>query len=133
MAEQILIDDSDVPDWLLTEILQRLPVKHIFMFKCVSRRWFTLISDPFFARSYATRINDSLSFSTSQPWNLLFRYLFEIRILPSSMIDDRVALKQFQDFSLPGFSLNYLPSEQDCPIKILASSNGLLLCSESLY
>ncbi|XWS52830.1 hypothetical protein CRYUN_Cryun11dG0105900 [Craigia yunnanensis] len=133
LAEQILIDDSDVPDWLLTEILQRLPVKHIFMFKCVSRRWFTLISDPFFARSYATRINDSLSLSTSQPWNLLFRYLFEARILPSSMIDDRVALKQFQDFSLPGFSLNYLPSEQDCPIKILALSNGLLLCSESFY
>ncbi|KAK6272324.1 hypothetical protein POUND7_009407 [Theobroma cacao] len=71
LAEQLLIDDSDVPDWLLTEILQRLPVKHIFMFKCVSKRWFTLISDPFFARSYATRINRSLSLSTSQPWNLL--------------------------------------------------------------
>ncbi|WRX33301.1 F-box domain - like 10 [Theobroma cacao] len=123
LAEQLLIDDSDVPDWLLTEILQRLPVKHIFMFKGVSRRWFTLISDPFFARSYATRINRSLSLSTSQPWNLLFRYLFEVRILPSRMIDDRVALNQFQDFPLPGFSLNFLPSKQDCPIKILALSN----------
>ncbi|XVF69210.1 hypothetical protein PTKIN_Ptkin11bG0062400 [Pterospermum kingtungense] len=134
-AEQILINDSDVPDWLLTQILQRLPIKHIFMYKCVSRRWFTVISDPFFARSYANRINNTLSLSTSQPWNLLFRYLFEVRILQSSMIDDRVALKQcFQDnFSSPGFTLNYLPSEQDCPIKILALSNGLLLCSQTFY
>lgn len=134
--EQILIDDSDVPDWLLTEFLQRLPVKHIFMYKCVSRRWFTLISDPFFARSYATRINNSISLSASRPWNLLFRYLFEVRILQSSMIDDRVALKQHYSqeyFSSPGFSLNYLPAEQDCPIKILALSNGLLLCSETFY
>ncbi|XVF19686.1 hypothetical protein REPUB_Repub11eG0131900 [Reevesia pubescens] len=133
LEEQILINDSDVPDWLLTEILLRLPVKRLFMFKCVSKRWFTLISDPFLASSYATRINNSLSLSTSQPWNLLFRYLYEVRILPSSMIDDRVVMKQFQDFSLPGFSLNFLPSERDSPIKILALSNGLLLCCESFY
>ncbi|OMO59873.1 hypothetical protein COLO4_34020 [Corchorus olitorius] len=133
--EQLLFDDANVPDWLLIEILQRLPIKHIFMFKCVSKRWLTLISDPLFARSYANRINHGTfqDSQDSQPWNLLFRYLFEVRILPSSMIDDRVALNQFQDFTLPGFSLNFLPSEQDCPIKILASSNGLLLCSESFY
>ncbi|TYG53603.1 hypothetical protein ES288_D09G122800v1 [Gossypium darwinii] len=132
LQQQILIDDSNIPDWLLTEILQRLPVKHIFKFKCVSKRWFILISDPFFARLYSTRINTSLS--TSQPWNLLFRYLYEVRIVPSSMIDTRIALKQSQDFSSPGFSLNFLPySKHDCPIKILASSNGLLLCCETFY
>ncbi|KAE8691726.1 Detected protein of unknown function [Hibiscus syriacus] len=132
--KQILIEDSNVSDWLLTEILQRLPLKRIFMSKCVSKRWHSLISDPFFARLYITRINNSSSLSTSRPWNLLFRYLYEVRIVPSSMIGTRIALKQSHDFSSPGFSLNFMPSSRhDCPMKILASSNGLLLCSESFY
>ncbi|KAF9667364.1 hypothetical protein SADUNF_Sadunf15G0015400 [Salix dunnii] len=47
--------DSEVPDILLTEIFLRL----------VSKRRLYLISDPFFARSKATRINNDSSLSRS--------------------------------------------------------------------
>lgn len=54
VEEQILImDECNVPDWLLTEILIRLPLKQVFMLKCISKRWFTMISDPSFSRIYA--------------------------------------------------------------------------------
>ncbi|KAK6783804.1 hypothetical protein RDI58_017258 [Solanum bulbocastanum] len=34
-----------------TEIISRLPVRSLLRFKCVSKLWMTLISDPYFRRS----------------------------------------------------------------------------------
>ncbi|KAK9923884.1 hypothetical protein M0R45_032282 [Rubus argutus] len=44
---------DDLPDAILVEILCRLPCnKLIFQYKCVSTRWFSLITDPNFIRLY---------------------------------------------------------------------------------
>ncbi|RYR31431.1 hypothetical protein Ahy_B01g056235 [Arachis hypogaea] len=41
-------------DYLLTQILIYVPLRDIIIFKCVSKRWLSLISDPFFSRCHAT-------------------------------------------------------------------------------
>lgn len=38
-----------IPDELIWEILTRLPVKSLMRFKCVSRSWLSMITDPSFA------------------------------------------------------------------------------------
>ncbi|KAL3729330.1 hypothetical protein ACJRO7_026439 [Eucalyptus globulus] len=43
-----------VPEHLLIEILKRLPVKSICQFTCVSTRWRSLISDPYFIDLHLT-------------------------------------------------------------------------------
>ncbi|KAJ4970500.1 hypothetical protein NE237_003599 [Protea cynaroides] len=48
-------DEADLyycTDEILTEILIRLPLKPVLRCKCVSKRWFHLISDPCFRTSY---------------------------------------------------------------------------------
>ncbi|XP_073308306.1 putative F-box protein At3g28280 [Primulina huaijiensis] len=46
---------DNLPDFLLIDIIQRLPLDSVFVSKCVSKNWLSLISDPMFARSYASR------------------------------------------------------------------------------
>ncbi|KAJ6311099.1 hypothetical protein OIU76_015762 [Salix suchowensis] len=66
-----LADDSEIPDGVLMEILSRLPLKPIFKFKCVSKRWLSVISDPSFAMA---RIEKK---SLSPAWDLLFCYMHD--------------------------------------------------------
>ncbi|KZV18779.1 hypothetical protein F511_15017 [Dorcoceras hygrometricum] len=46
---------DDLPEPLLIDIIQRLPLDSVFRSKCVSKKWLSLISDPIFACSYASR------------------------------------------------------------------------------
>jgi len=48
-----------LPHELITKILVRLPVKALIQFKCVSKSWFSLISDPHFANSHFQLSTDS--------------------------------------------------------------------------
>ncbi|XP_026409904.1 F-box protein At5g07610-like [Papaver somniferum] len=52
----VLVSNVD----MLTQILLRLPVKSLLVFKYVSKQWFTLISDPFFCNKY-NKLQKSLS------------------------------------------------------------------------
>ncbi|KAL3731541.1 hypothetical protein ACJRO7_028426 [Eucalyptus globulus] len=45
----------ELPVGIITDILVRLPVKTLLRFKCVSRPWRSLISDPSFASSFLAR------------------------------------------------------------------------------
>ncbi|KAL3741227.1 hypothetical protein ACJRO7_016800 [Eucalyptus globulus] len=45
----------ELPVSIITDILVRLPVKTLLRFKCVSRPWRSLISDPSFASSFLAR------------------------------------------------------------------------------
>ncbi|KAL4345333.1 hypothetical protein HN873_036923 [Arachis hypogaea] len=49
-----LAESIEGNDYLLTQILIRVPLRDIITFKCVSKRWLSLISDPFLSRSHAT-------------------------------------------------------------------------------
>ena len=42
----------DLPQELILQILLRLPVKSLMIFKCVCKLWFSVISDPHFANSH---------------------------------------------------------------------------------
>ncbi|MCD7465152.1 hypothetical protein HAX54_000697 [Datura stramonium] len=43
-----------IPDWLLPEILCRLPVESLLRFRCVSKQWYSLISSPDFISLYTS-------------------------------------------------------------------------------
>ncbi|KAF8377039.1 hypothetical protein HHK36_030411 [Tetracentron sinense] len=128
-----IVDDSHLADGVLFEILVRLPVKSIIRFKVVSKRWLALISNPYFIRLCISHIN---ALSSSPPSTLFFQYLYNFlgRIPPEEM-----AVHSTSDqpqFESRGFSFNFLPSEPQNPVKILASSNGLVLCraaSQMIY
>uniref|UniRef100_A0A7N2LSK0 F-box domain-containing protein n=1 Tax=Quercus lobata TaxID=97700 RepID=A0A7N2LSK0_QUELO len=57
------------PDYLLTETLLWLPLKSVFQCKCISNRWCSLISTPYFTRRYVGHHHTNL-----QPFTLLFEY-----------------------------------------------------------
>uniref|UniRef100_A0A5B7CEN8 F-box domain-containing protein n=1 Tax=Davidia involucrata TaxID=16924 RepID=A0A5B7CEN8_DAVIN len=113
---------SYLPEWLLLEILVRLPVKSIFRFKCVCKHWLSLISHPSFARSYISRRINGLSPS----FRILYRYIYvsdfqEIlhRLRPDVYIS--------QNFSVL-FLSSFEEQQRADQFKVLASSKGLLLC-----
>ncbi|XP_059642160.1 uncharacterized protein LOC132284108 [Cornus florida] len=118
---------------LFVEILQKLPLKLIHLCKCVSKHWYALISTPHFARCYI----QNCSFLVP-PFALFYQYQNRaVQLTSESPI-----------FESRGFSLNFLPSSKPSsssssassssnqhepdPIRYLASSNGLVLCSPTL-
>ncbi|KAL3838853.1 hypothetical protein ACJIZ3_023444 [Penstemon smallii] len=62
------IKDGDIPDWLLLEVLVRLPQKVVFRFKLVSKQWLSFILDPSFIKIYCSR---ALSLQMLQPWTFV--------------------------------------------------------------
>ncbi|KAL3503711.1 hypothetical protein ACH5RR_038160 [Cinchona calisaya] len=66
--EFLSFNDGNLPDWLLIEVLCRLPIKSIFRFKCVSKCWNSIISHPSFRRFYISRASAS-----ALPWGFLLK------------------------------------------------------------
>ncbi|XP_050226154.1 F-box protein At5g49610-like [Mercurialis annua] len=112
-------EDCDVPDTVWLEILSKLPQKSKFKFRCVSKTWNLLISDTYY-----------MATKTLSPWNLLVSeiYFKDTRrpVVPYTGI--RFALPQHSEFTSIDFSLKFLPPQENGEIRVLASSNGLLLC-----
>lgn len=132
ISRKIRVDKSmdpllvELPDPMLTEILQKLPLKTIFRFKSVSKHWFSLISDPFFAHSYTHRINTRSK--NSPPWATFSS-------LDQMGLQERVFMRD-QELASTNFSLQFLgptlAQRPEASTKLLDSSNGLLLlCSLS--
>ncbi|KAL4606100.1 hypothetical protein ACB092_09G078600 [Castanea dentata] len=79
---------NNIPDAILSEILYRLPCRTAHLCKSVSKRWYSLISNPSFARGF---ILHRRHHSDSEPFNLLLKYTVwyytgplkdEIKLLP---------------------------------------------------
>ncbi|CAL5080113.1 unnamed protein product [Urochloa decumbens] len=106
-----------LPDDLVVEILARLPAKSLCRFKCVSRRWRSLTSDP----AHRTRLAQTLSGfffkSSGHGWHFTG--------LPSSVTP---LGGYYGGLSLVDATLSFLPSTYR-EIEILDSYNGLLLLS----
>ncbi|XP_076945988.1 F-box protein At5g07610-like [Bidens hawaiensis] len=97
-------------DDLLTEILLRLPVVSLHVFKSVSKRWCTLITNP----DFALRRSQNPRFDSASGLILQRRKVSEYDFLP---LDTRIPVP------LPtAFSFN------SSKVEILQSCNGLLLC-----
>ncbi|WOG85776.1 hypothetical protein DCAR_0104969 [Daucus carota subsp. sativus] len=113
----------ELPDSMLMEILQKLPLKSIFCFKSVSKHWFSLISNPKFAKSYTLQIFTKNNYS---PPCAIFSSLDQMGF------QERVLMRD-QELAHTNFSLQFLgPIIGQASTKLLDSSNGLLLlCSMS--
>ncbi|KAI3813179.1 hypothetical protein L1987_17897 [Smallanthus sonchifolius] len=126
LAHTFTYDIGNLPDSLLLEIISKLPLKSIFRFKCVCKQWQTLISQPSFSRFYFSRILTANSASSSLPFRILYRYIYV------SNFKDVLDRFRPEIYNSSKFSVLFLSSfeeqQQSDQFKVLALSNGLILC-----
>ncbi|XP_051121267.1 F-box protein At5g07610-like [Andrographis paniculata] len=103
---------------LIALVLLRLPLKPLVRFKCVSKQWLSMISDPFFTR----RKNAELCGNASG------LYVFRRNFLHFKPEYDVVPLNEDVVNSSSPAVARTLSSDENQPIKILQSCNGLLCC-----
>ncbi|KAK9913052.1 hypothetical protein M0R45_036878 [Rubus argutus] len=102
-------------EYLIVEIMSRLPVKSLMRFSCVSKQWYSLTRNSYLINTHLRRSDSNLSLLSYT--TILDRQLStEFGI---SMLDDEADLVSL-DLS---FSNNYTCSES---VKLVGSSNGLL-------
>ncbi|KAF7831474.1 F-box protein interaction domain protein [Senna tora] len=58
---------ADLPSHITTNILIRLPIKSVFICKCVCKSWHTIISDPHFAKLYLKNAPTDVMIRTNDP------------------------------------------------------------------
>ncbi len=121
-----LININELPEALLLEILYRLPCQWALQCKSVSKRWYSLISDPYFIRSFIHHRHCHKFGEFSEPFTLLLMHKDNIIHLPSD--NSELSL----DCGRDGFDfLNFLPCIKRARKSIEAAFNDLLLvCSE---
>ncbi|KAL0847844.1 hypothetical protein Bca101_021091 [Brassica carinata] len=51
-SKPVAVDLPELPEEVLMQILARLPANLLMQFKCVSRRWYSMISSPYFANLF---------------------------------------------------------------------------------
>ncbi|KAL3537356.1 hypothetical protein ACH5RR_000722 [Cinchona calisaya] len=119
--------EGDWPEWLLIEVLCRVPVKCVFRFKCVSKQWLYVISHSSFARFYIARA----SLFETRPWAILSSSLnakgSDMRDYPGQkLLGDMYS----DDFKCPDTYVLPMPRSQEAygqNYKILAVNDGLVL------
>lgn len=118
---------DNLADELFVEILHRLPLKSAHVCKCVSRRWCSLISSPYFARCHVRRMTISLP-SQAPASALICQCLGQER-------DGHSGIHFLFDSQLKSlnFSLSDLRLPASGTTRILGSSGGLILCSSKSY
>ncbi|OVA19008.1 F-box domain [Macleaya cordata] len=119
---------------VLFEIFLRLPFESVYKFRCVSKLWLSLLSNPSFMNMILNRY-----ISINPPWTLVFQLT---RLRTSGEVGPKMN-HQFFPTSSPclhskfisrhdGFSFKFLtksyPFKEEA-LYLLASSNGLVLCS----
>ncbi|XP_058071436.1 F-box protein At5g07610-like [Magnolia sinica] len=116
-AMEMFTDNGDI----ITKIFTHLPVKSLFRFKCVSKHWLSLISDPTFSQKHYSFHRPSPDSSISsfflQPAPRIFDYLS-----PEFAPIDR------PNSGVPDPSLSFL--EEGFELK--NSCNGLLFCQRNM-
>ncbi|RYR60249.1 hypothetical protein Ahy_A04g017324 [Arachis hypogaea] len=102
---------------LIQRILLRVPVRHLARLKCVSKRWYSLISDPHFAELHFHRSPAATNASVFMGGGSLAYFVY----LDSLFTDNNDAL-QVKKVSLP-FKMKKLPSD----FELLGSCRGFVL------
>ncbi|KAF8672834.1 hypothetical protein HU200_049167 [Digitaria exilis] len=108
---------ASLPDEILVEILRRLPVRSVCRFKCVSRSWRDLISDP----AHRKKLPQTLTGFFYSSYN-------EERFPSSARHFTNITGKGGAPLIVP--SLSFLPAATDNAddVELMDSCNGLLLC-----
>jgi hypothetical protein len=111
---------NKLPDAMLFEILHRLPCRCALQCKSISKRWYSLISDPYFIRGFCHRHR-----KYADPFTLLLQYHLNILVVPS----DNSEL--YLDCRGGGLNFLYFLPTSCFRFRIEAAFNDLLLvCSE---
>ncbi|KAK4424434.1 F-box protein [Sesamum alatum] len=129
--------DLDIPEWLLVEVLVRLPVKQVFSLKLVSKQWRSVISDPFFIRMYVSRASMSRELP---PWTYIsftmhvdgYRACRLSEYPPYELLLDICS----RDFKCPSFYVLPFPQghfREARRYTVYGVSNGLVLCGPCLH
>ncbi|XP_004292857.1 PREDICTED: F-box protein At5g07610-like [Fragaria vesca subsp. vesca] len=111
---------------ILTEILVRVPARPLVRFKCVSKHWLSLISDPKFCHRHTLqnpRSSMSAVFSDQSSSCTAFSFI------PLDDLDHDTRSNQTLSGSHNCNPLNLVPNLHD-DIKIIQSCNGLFLCCD---
>jgi hypothetical protein len=110
-----------LPHELMIKIFMRLPVKTLIQFKCVCKSWFSLISDPHFAK---------LCFDLKHTRRLMYISVFPPRF---GSIDFEAFLNNDPD--LASLNINYWLPHSDFPVQIKGSCRGFifLYCRPDIY
>ncbi|XP_021761327.1 putative F-box protein At3g23950 [Chenopodium quinoa] len=121
---------NDLPDSLLIEILTRLPCQFAVRSKTVCKRWLSLISDPFFIRSFVHHqsLNHSSPFTLVHQFYYWHHHFAETASRKLHVVSEHPILKSQELF------LDFLPCFQhpnQWPIRILASHGDLMVCHDN--
>ncbi|XP_004305934.1 PREDICTED: F-box protein At5g07610-like [Fragaria vesca subsp. vesca] len=120
---------------VLTEILVRVPAKPLVRFKCVSKHWLSLISDPKFCHRHTLQNpNPPVSAVFCDKSNRIFCFIpidFDhLRGACSTSINtSNHEIQNPSPSSSPPFNpLKFAQNQYHADIKIIQSCNGLFLC-----
>ncbi|CAI9088390.1 OLC1v1022699C1 [Oldenlandia corymbosa var. corymbosa] len=81
-------------DDLIWEVLKRLPVKSLMRFKCVSRTWLSMITDPSFAKAYSGGTRGLISV---YPWELESHSVFYLSLNGGSCCSNQIVFHHTVD------------------------------------
>ncbi|XP_021824631.1 F-box protein At5g07610-like [Prunus avium] len=125
---------DDLPDFLLVEILCRIPQKSAVQCMCVSKRWYGLVSDPYFVGRFLrlqsdnqVPINTYFLFTNPKNKRKLFFDVWEKEPKRTSDLSLLSFLPPFQE--PPAVSVNTRGGE---PI-VVGEYNDLLLCCATTW
>ncbi|KAF8686834.1 hypothetical protein HU200_043335 [Digitaria exilis] len=108
---------ASLPDEILVEILRRLPVRSVCRFKCVSRSWRDLISDP----AHRKKLPQTLTGFFYSSYN-------EERFPSSARHFTNITGKGGAPLIVPSLSFLLAATDNADDVELMDSCNGLLLC-----
>ncbi|XP_059630364.1 F-box/kelch-repeat protein At3g06240-like [Cornus florida] len=119
---------ANLPHDIVLDILSRLPVKSLNRFKCVSKPWLSLISDPYFVKMHLNRANSDPSMNHHRLFTLFPFYSLDYES-PSSCddVDDHAVVADHDhDHDDAIVNLGFPSKSPQNGVQIVGSCNGLI-------
>ncbi|CAI9088153.1 OLC1v1022403C1 [Oldenlandia corymbosa var. corymbosa] len=119
-------EDGYLPEWFLLELWCRLPAADVIRFKCVSKHWLSLISDPSFRALYISRRSSSPEACPFVLFSSIVQSVDEEHPAETVSIPfEANKFLQLRKLTLPGIAER--SSEGTSQFKIRAADKGILL------
>ncbi|KAF5205800.1 hypothetical protein FRX31_004618 [Thalictrum thalictroides] len=140
-----LLSNAPGKEDILLRIFSLLPIKSILRFKCVSKEFLSLTTNPLFISLHSAALRSITPFTgffCVRPWseeeswrsppsykdNGIFEYV-PIDISSGELFDPAFRFSKHSNSELPDPSLRFLKHEKTDQLYVRDSCNGLLLCS----